>query len=80
MVMQQRPNRRCSALIPQLEELYERALERFPVLAAQLEDYLADGTPLGTEFDDNFSGERNAAKEEKNRNEEIAENVESDGE
>lgn len=80
MVMQQRPNRRCSALIPQLEELYEQALERFPVLAAQLEDYLADGTPLGTEFDDNFSGERNVTKEEKNRNEEIAENVESDGE
>ena len=80
MVMQQRPSRRCAALIPQLEELYEQALERFPVLAAQLEDCLADGTPLGTEFDANFSGEQNVTKEEKNRNEEIAENVESDGE
>ena len=35
MVMQQRPNRRCAALIPQLEELYEQALERFPVLWKQ---------------------------------------------
>lgn len=57
MVMQQRPNRRCAALIEEVGALYDRALERFPALAAQLEDYIANGTPLGPEFDANFSGE-----------------------
>lgn len=78
MVMHQRPNRRCSALIPQLEELYEQALERFPTMAAQLEAYLKDGTPLGAEFDANFEGEYHEKEEAKT--EEVTENTESDGE
>ena len=78
MVMHQRPNRRCSALIPQLEELYEQALERFPMMAAQLEAYLKDGTPLGAEFDANFEGE--CREKEEAKTEEVTENAESDGE
>ena len=80
MVMHQRPNRRCSALIPQLEELYEQALERFPTMAAQLEAYLKDGTPLGAEFDANFEGECRGKEEPKTEVEEVTENTESDGE
>lgn len=80
MVMHQRPNRRCSALIPQLEELYEQALERFPMMAAQLEAYLKDGTPLGAEFDANFEGECREKEEAKTEIEEVTENTESDGE
>ena len=79
MVMQQRPNRRCSALIPQLEDLYEQALEQFPTMAAQLEAYLKDGTPLGAEFDADFNGERRGEEEPKAEIEEAAENAESDG-
>lgn len=80
MVMCQRPNRRCSALIPQLEELYAQALEQFPTMAAQLEAYLKDGTPLGTEFDVDFNGEQHGEEEPKIEIEEAAKNAEADGE
>lgn len=57
MVMYSRPNHRCAAYIPQLDGLYAQALERLPGMAAQLDAYIRQGTPLGAEFDVNFNGE-----------------------
>lgn len=57
MVMQQRPNHRCAPLVQELDALYQQALERYPRMAAELADYIANGTPLGADFDANFSGE-----------------------
>lgn len=54
LVMYTRPNHRCSQLIAPLEQLYGEALARYPGMAAQLEDYLENGTPLGAEFDATF--------------------------
>lgn len=54
MVMYTRPNHRCAQLIEPLEQLYDAALERYAVMAAQLGSCLADGTPLGPEFDVTF--------------------------
>ncbi|MGM9603966.1 MAG: zinc dependent phospholipase C family protein, partial [Faecousia sp.] len=54
MVMYPRPNHRCAQLIEPLEQLYARALERYPTLAAQLAGHLENGTPLGPEFDAAF--------------------------
>lgn len=54
LVMTIRPNHRCAQLIEPLEQLYDKALERFPVLAAQLDALLENGTPLGQEFEATF--------------------------
>lgn len=54
MVMATRPNHRCAQLIEPLEQHYQTALERFPILASQLAALLEDGTPLGPEFDATF--------------------------
>lgn len=54
--MYTRPNHRCAGLIPQLDMLYDRALETYPSLAQQLLHHMEDGTPLGGEFDVTFSG------------------------
>ena len=52
--MATRPNHRCAQYIQPLEQLYGQALERFPILASQLEDLLENGTPLGPEFEAAF--------------------------
>ena len=54
LVMTIRPNHRCAQLLEPLEQLYDKALERFPILASQLDALLENGTPLGQEFDATF--------------------------
>ena len=54
LVMYTRPNHRCVQQLGQLQALYDQALERYGVLAAQLEEHLTNGTPLGQEFDPTF--------------------------
>ena len=54
LVMFTRPNHRCAQLIEPLEQLYDRALERYAGLAAQLLDCLENGSPLGSDFDADF--------------------------
>lgn len=57
VVMYTRPNHRCADYISQLDALYAQAVESYPKMAAQLAEYLANGAPLGPEFNANFSGE-----------------------
>lgn len=57
IIMHTRPNRRCAEYIPQLDALYAKALERYPVMAEELAAYIDHGTPLGEDFNANFSGE-----------------------
>lgn len=54
MVMTQKANRNCAHLDTQLLALYRQALERYPVLARQLNACIREGSPLGEEFAVNF--------------------------
>ena len=53
-VMMTRANPRCESMIPELMALYNQALEQYPVMLAQLDDHLQNGTPLGELFDKTF--------------------------
>ena len=44
------PNQNCAYLDGELHRLYREALERFPILARQMEEHITDRTPLGEEF------------------------------
>lgn len=57
MVMYTRPNHRCTRLVAQLDGLYSQALDCYASLAQQLRDHMDNGSPLGADFDANFSGE-----------------------
>ena len=50
MVMTVGPNPNCAHLNQTMLDCYNRALERFPVLAAQLEQAMETGQPLGEDF------------------------------
>lgn len=53
-MMTEAPDPRVAHLDTELLSYYRRAEERFPELLRQLTACLADGTPLGPEFDPNF--------------------------
>lgn len=53
-VMKTKPNPRCEALHPELLELYDRALERYSGMVDQLDAHIAQGAPLGPDFDPIF--------------------------
>lgn len=48
--MYESPNMRCKQLNLGLQECYDRALERYPVLLAQLLQHMETGEPLGDDF------------------------------
>lgn len=54
MVMLQHPNHNCLHLDEPLMAQYEKAQERYTVLAAQLLAYMQNDTPLGEEFAPTF--------------------------
>lgn len=54
--MHRLPNRRCAHLNDGLLEAYRQALADFPALAAQLQDHLDRGAPLGEAFAPDFQG------------------------
>lgn len=54
MVMYSRPNRKCAALIPEVQENFDRALAGYASKAAQLLACLREQTPLGDEFEPMF--------------------------
>ncbi len=64
MVMGAHTNRRCAPFLPELDRLYQDALEAMPTLAAQLEGLLSGGGALGEEFAPNFSGNPMEEKKE----------------
>ena len=41
-------------MIVELQELFDRALDRYPVLLGQLQAHMAEATPLGEEFSPDF--------------------------
>lgn len=51
MMMMDRPNPRCTHLIPQLNALYDRAEAEFPAMAARFRDHMTHDAPLGDGFD-----------------------------
>ncbi len=53
-LLTERVNDNCAHLDEPMLELYRKALDRYPVLLAQLNRYISDGTPLGPEFDPIF--------------------------
>lgn len=48
--MHESPNMRCAKLNLGLQECYDRALKRYPVLLAQLLRHMETGEPLGDDF------------------------------
>ena len=54
-VMSIGPNPKCGHLDPQLLELYNQALVRFPNLLEQLSHHMAYGEPFGDDFRANFN-------------------------
>ena len=53
-LMQDPANHKCLHLSPVMLELYDQALARYSSMLAQLADHLANGTPLGEDFDPTF--------------------------
>ena len=53
-MMQDPANHRCLHLNEELLPRYNQALEKYPILLAQLMDYMKNGTPLGEEFEATF--------------------------
>lgn len=53
-VMHTRANPRCEAIHPELLRCFERALENYPAMVAQLDAYLDRGEPLGADFEPQF--------------------------
>lgn len=49
-------NHRCIHLDKPMLACYERALESYPRMAAELKEFLEQGTPLGEDFDRPFHG------------------------
>ena len=54
MIMPALPNPRCSWAVPPLMRRYHGALQAFPDMARQLQDFFARKIPLGTDFDEVF--------------------------
>ena len=50
-LMPEEPNQRCQELNPGMMAYYLRAKQRYPQMLQQLLAHMADGTPLGEEFD-----------------------------
>lgn len=53
-VMHTRANPRCEAIHPELLCCFDRALEKYPAMVAQLDAYLDRGEPLGADFEPKF--------------------------
>ena len=53
-VMQTRANPRCEAYHPELLRCFDKALEKYPAMLAQLDAYLDRGDPLGADFEAKF--------------------------
>lgn len=53
-VMHTKANPRCEGMHPELMQLYNQALERYPVMLAQLREHMENGAPLGEYFDPTF--------------------------
>jgi len=50
MLMTRNPNPNCDYLDEPMMALYDQALERYPIMEAQLTALITSGTPLGEEF------------------------------
>ena len=53
-VMTVGPNPKCSHLVEKLRVLYDRALDRYPLLLEQMNHHMAYGAPFGDDFKANF--------------------------
>ena len=53
-MMLSKANPRCEGMAPELEALFDQALERYPAMLAQLTDHMENGSPLGELFDPTF--------------------------
>lgn len=54
MVMYSRVNHKCAHLMQPLDELFDQAMERYPVMARELQACIREKSPLGVFFDSNF--------------------------
>lgn len=50
------PNKNCAHLNAPMEELYDRALEKFPAMVAALQAHMSHNAPLGELFEETFNG------------------------
>lgn len=56
MVLNDRPDERCTKTVEQLISRFDRAAKRYALLAGQIDECLKNGTPLGNEFLPDFMG------------------------